>query len=155
MSDSLQPHRLQYTRLPCLSLFVCQSLLKFTFIELMILSNHIILCCTLLSCLQFFPTSGSFQWVSSLHQVAKVLELFSISPSDEYSGLISIRINQFHLLAFQGILKSLLQHHNSKALILQCSGFFMVRLSHWYMTLGKTINFDDMGLCQQRDVPAF
>ena len=67
------------------------------------------------------------------------MELFSISPSDEYSGLISIRINQFHLLAFQGILKSLLQHHSSKASVLQCSAFFIVQLAHFYMTTGKTI----------------
>ena len=87
--------------------------------------------------------------------MAKVLELFSIRPSDEYSGLISIRINQFHLLAFRGILKSLLQQHNSKASILQCSAFFMVWLSHWYMILGETTNFDYMGLCQQSDVPDF
>ena len=64
---------------------------------------------------------------------------FSISPSNEYSGLISFRIDWFDLLAVQGTLKSLLQHHNSKASILQCSAFFMVQLSHPYMTTGKTI----------------
>ena len=64
---------------------------------------------------------------------------FSISPSSEYSGLISFRIDWFDLLAVQGTLKSLLQHHSSKASILSCSAFFMVQLSHWYMTTGKTI----------------
>ena len=82
---------------------------------------------------------GLLQWVSSLHQVAKVLELrFSISPSNEYSVLISFRIDWLDLLAVQGTLKSLYHHHNSKALILQHSTFFMVQLSHLYMTAGKT-----------------
>ena len=83
---------------------------------------------------------GLFLSVSSSHQVAKVLEVqLSISPSNEYSGLISFRINWFDLCAVQGTLKSLLQHHSSKASILQCSAFFMVQLSHPYMTTGKTI----------------
>ena len=86
---------------------------------------------------------GLFQWVSSLHQVAKVLEFFSfsISPSNEYSGLISFRMDWLDLLAVQGILKSLLQHHSSKASIHWCSAFFMVLLSHPYMTTGKTSSF--------------
>ena len=76
------------------------------------------------SCLQSFPASGSFQWVSSLHQVAKVLEFsFSISPSNEYSGLTSFRIDWLDLLAVHGTLKSLLQQHSSKASILWCSAF--------------------------------
>ena len=75
-----------------------------------------------------------------MHPVAKVLEFsFSISPSNEYSGLISFRIDWFDPLAFQGTLKSLLQHHSLKASILQFSAFFMVQLSHLYMTTGKTI----------------
>ena len=83
---------------------------------------------------------GLYKWVSSLHQVAKVLELhFRISPSNEYSGLISIRIDWQDLLAVQGTLKCLLQHHSSKTSILQHSAFFMVQLSHPYMTTGKTI----------------
>ena len=83
---------------------------------------------------------GLFQWVGSLHQVAKVLELqLSISPSNEYSGLISFRIDWSDLLAVQGVLMSLLQHHSSKASILRHSAFFMVQLSHLYMTTGKTI----------------
>ena len=82
---------------------------------------------------------GLFQGVHSSHQVAKVLEFsFSISPSNEYSGLISFRMDWLDLLAVQRTLKSLLQHHNSKASILQCSGFFIVQLSHLYMTTGKT-----------------
>ena len=83
---------------------------------------------------------GLFQWVSSSQQVAKVLELqFSISPSNEYSGLISFRIHWLDLLAVQGTLKSLLQYHSSKASVLWCSAFFIVQLSHPYMTNGKTI----------------
>ena len=85
---------------------------------------------------------GLFQWVSSLHQMAKVLMQsfsFSISNSNEYSGLISFRTNWLDLLAVQGTLKTLLQHHSSKASILQCSTFFIVQPSHWYLTTGKTI----------------
>ena len=83
---------------------------------------------------------GLFQWVSSSHQVAKILEFqLYISPSNEYSGLISFRIDWFDLLAVQGTLKTLLQHHGSKASILQHSAFFTVQLSHPYMTTGKPI----------------
>ena len=81
-----------------------------------------------------------FQWVGSLHQMAKVLKFsFSISPSNEYSELISFRINWFDLLAIQGTLKSLLQHHSSKASIFYHSAFLMVQVSHPYMNTGKTI----------------
>ena len=83
---------------------------------------------------------GLFQWVCSSHQVAKVLELqLLISPSNEYSGLISFRMDWLDLLVVQGTLKSLLQHHSLKASILCCSAFFMVQLSHPYMTNGKAI----------------
>ena len=83
---------------------------------------------------------GLFQWVSSSHQMAKVLEFqLSISPSNEHSGLISFRMDWLDLLAVQGTLKNLLQHHSSKASILQCSAFFTVQLLHSYMTTGKTI----------------
>ena len=83
---------------------------------------------------------GLLYWVSSANQVAKVLELqFSISPSSEYSGPISFRMDWFDLLAVQRTLKSLLQHHSSKASILRHSAFFMVQLSHPHMTTGKTI----------------
>ena len=81
---------------------------------------------------------GLFQWVSSSHQVAKVLE-FQLQPSNEYSGLISFRMNWLDLLAVQGTLKSLLQHHSSKASILWCSAFFTVQLLHHYIITGKTI----------------
>ena len=89
-------------------------------------------------CPQSFPASASFPWVSSSHQVAKALECrFSISPSNEYSGIISFMIDWFDLLAFQGTLKSLFQHHSLKASVLQRSAFFMVQLSHPYVTTGK------------------
>ena len=82
---------------------------------------------------------GLFKWVSSSHQVAQVLEFcFNISPSNEYSGLISFRMDWLDLLAVQGTLKCLLQHHSSKASILQHSAFFIVQLSHPYTTTGKT-----------------
>ena len=89
---------------------------------------------------------GLFRWVNSSHQVAKAtwvwVELsfsFSISPSNEYSGLVSFRMDWLDLFAVQGTLKSLLQHHSSKAPILWCSAFFIVQLSHLYMTTEKTI----------------
>ena len=80
---------------------------------------------------------------------------FSISPSNEYSGLISFRIDWFDLLAVEGTLKSLLRHHSSKASIVQCSAFFMVQLSHPYTTTGKTIALKYTDLSQQSDVSAF
>ena len=83
---------------------------------------------------------GLFQWVSSSHHVPQILSFsFSISPSNEYSGLIAFRIDWFDLHVVKGTLKSLLQHHNSKASILCHSTFFMVQLSYLYMTTGKTI----------------
>ena len=81
---------------------------------------------------------GLFKWVSSSHQVARSFG-FNISPSNEHLGLISFRMDWLDLLAVQGTLKSLLQHHSSKASILQHSAFFIVQLSHPYMTTGKTI----------------
>ena len=103
-------------------------------------SNHLILCRPLLSRLQYFPASGSSN-ESGLHiRSPKYWNFsFSISPSNEYSGLISFRIDWSDLLAVQGTLKSLLQHYNSKASILQHSAFFIVQLSHSYMTTGKII----------------
>ena len=83
---------------------------------------------------------GLFKWVSSSHQVAKYWSFsFSISPSNKYSGLISFRMDWLDLLVVQGTLKSLLQHHSSKTSILQCLAFFIVQLSHPYMTTGKNI----------------
>ena len=85
---------------------------------------------------------GLFQWVSSIHQVAKVLNFsFNISPSNEYSGLISFRMDWFDLFAVQGTLKNLIQNHSSKAATLQRLAFCMVQLSHPYTTTGKTIAF--------------
>ena len=90
--------------------------------------------------LNLSQNQGLFQWVSSSHQVAKNWSIcFSISPSNEYSELISFRIDWFNLIAIQGTLESFLQHRNSKASILWYSPFFMVQISHLYMTTGKTI----------------
>ena len=104
-------------------------------------SNHFILCRPLLFLLSILPSTRVFFNKSVLHSWwPKYWSLsFSISPSNEYSGLISFRIDRFDLLAVQGILKSLLQHHSSKVSILQHSAFIMVQLSHPYMTTGKTI----------------
>ena len=103
-------------------------------------SNHLSLCHPLLLPLMF-PSIGFFSNESALHfRRPKYCSFsFSISPSNEYSGLISFRIDWLDLPAVQGTLRSHLQHYNSKASILQCSAFFMVQLSHPYMTTGKTI----------------
>ena len=116
------------------------SMLKLLSIKLVMPSNHLILCCPLLLP-SIFPRIRLFSNGSVLPmRWPKYWNFnFSISPSSEYSGLISFRMNWFDLLAVQGTLNSLLQHHSSKASILQCSAFFMVQLSHSYMTTGKTI----------------
>ena len=110
-------------------------------IELVLPSNHLILYHPLLLLPSIFPSIRNFSKESVLHvRWPKYWSFsFSISPSNEYSGLISFRIDWWDLLAVQGTLKSLLQHHSSKASILQRSAFFMVQLSHPYMTTGKTI----------------
>ena len=107
------------------------------------LSNHLILCHPLLLLPSIFPSIRVFSNEPTLRiRWPKYWSFsFSISPSNEYSGLISFRIDRLDLLAIQVILKSLLQHHNSKASILRCSAFFTVQLSHPYMTTGKTIAF--------------
>ena len=112
-------------------------LLKFTSIESVMLSNH--LCCPLLLPLSIFSRIKVFSNESALHcKWPKYWSFsFNFSPSNEYSGFISFRIDWFDLLSVQGTLKSLLQHHNSKALVLQCSAFFMVQLSHPYITIEK------------------
>ena len=104
-------------------------------------SNHLILCCPLFLLPSIFPSIRVFSNESVLCIMwPKYWSFsFSISPSNEYSGLISFRIDWFRLLAIQGTLKSLLQHHSSKASILQHSAFFMVQLLHPYLTIGKTI----------------
>ena len=111
------------------------------FIVLVMPSNHLILCHPLLLLPSIFPSIRVFSNDSVLRiKWPKYWSFsFSISPSKEYSGLISSRIDSFDLLAVQGTLKSLLQHHTSKASILQHSAFFIVQLSHPYMTTGKTI----------------
>ena len=135
VSDSLQPHESQHARPPCPSPSpgvhshsrpsspwchptISSSVTPFS------------------SCPQSFPASGSFPMLALLISWPKYWS-FGISPSNEYSGLISFRIDWFNLLAVQGTLKSLLQHHSAKASILWHSAFFMVHLSHPYMTAGK------------------
>jgi len=111
-------------------------------IKLVMSSNHLILCHPLLLPPSIFPSIRVFSNESVLRiKWPKYWSLsFSISPSNEYSGLISFRMDWLDLLAVQGALKSLLQHHCSKASILWCSAFFIIQLSHPYMTIGKTIS---------------
>ena len=110
-------------------------------IESMMPSNHLILCHSLLLPPSIFLSIRVFSDESALHiRWPKYWSFsFSISPSNEYSGLISFRMDWLYFLAVQGTLKSLLQHHSSKLSILQCSAFFIVQLSHPYMPTGKTI----------------
>ena len=124
------------------SLFITSwSLLKLVSIELVMPSNNFILCCPLLLLPSIFPSIRVFSNESVLRiRWPKYWNFsFSISPSNEYSGLISFRMDWLDLLAVQGTLKSLLQHHSSKASILRCSAFYIVQLSHPYVTTGKTI----------------
>ena len=118
-----------------------RSLLKLKSIELVMPSNHRILCHPLLLLPSIFPSIRVFSDESILCiRWPKYWSFsFSISPSNEYSGLISFRIDWLDLFLVQGTLKSLLQHHSSKASVLRCSAFFIVQLSHPYMTTGKTI----------------
>ena len=124
-----------------LSITNSQSLLKLMSIESVMPSNHLILCCPLLHPPSIFPNIRVFSNESALRiRWPKYWSFsFSISPSNEHLGLISFRMDLLDLLAVQGTLKSLLQHHSSKASVLRRSGFFMVQLSHPYMTTGKTI----------------
>ena len=138
MSNSLWPHGMKHARLPC------------SWLSPKVFSNSYPLsqwCCLTISssaapfsfAFNLSQHQGLFQWVGSWHQGPKYWGFsFSISPSSEYSALIFFRLDWFNL-AVQGTLKSLLQHHSLKASILQCSAFFMVQLSHPYMTIGKTI----------------
>ena len=125
-----------------LSITNSQSLFRLMSIESVMLSNSLILCHPLLLLPSIFPSIRVFSNESVLLiRWPKYWNFsFSISPSNEYLGLISFRIDLLDLLAVQGTLKSLLQHHSSKASILQCPAFFMVQLSHPYMTSGKTID---------------
>ena len=137
ISDSATPWTAAHQA--SLSLTISLSLPKFMSIELVMPSNHLILCRPLLP--SIFPSIRVFSNESARHiRWPKYWSFsFSISPSSEYSGLISFRMDWLDLLAVQGTLKSLLQHHNSKASILWCSAFFMVQFSHPYVTTGKTI----------------
>ena len=118
-----------------------RNLLKLMSIELVMPSNHLVLCHSLLLPPSIFPRIMVFSNESALHiRWPKYWSFtFSINPSNEYSGLISFSIDCFDLLAVQETLKSLLQHHSSKSSVLWCSAFFMVQLSHPFMTTGKTI----------------
>ena len=139
MSDSLRPHGLQHARLPCPSLTpraylnLCPSS---QWCHPTISSSVIPFC----FCLQSFPASGSFPMSQLFTSGGQSIGFsFNISPSNEYSWVISFRMDWLDLLAVQGTLKSLLQNHSSKASILQCLAFFIVQFSHPYMTTGKTI----------------
>ena len=118
-----------------------QSLLKLMSIESVIPSNHLILCYPLLFLHSIIPSNKVFSKESVLHIRWTKYWNFScsISPSNEHPGLISFRMDWLDLLAVQGTLKSLLQHHNSKTSILLCTAFFRIQLSHPYLTTGKTI----------------
>ena len=133
---------LQHTRLPCPSLSpgACSNSCPLNQWTIGEPSNHLTLCCPLLLS-SIFPSIMVFsnESVLSIRWPKYWSFSFCISPSNEYSGLISFRIDWFALLVVQGTLKSLLQHHSSKASTLQCSAFFIVQLAHPYMTTGKTI----------------
>ena len=122
-----------------LSFTISRSLLKLVSIESVMPSNHLIICPTFLLWTSISPSIRVFSNESALRIRWPKYWSFSISSSNEYSGLISFRMDWLDLLAVQGTLKSLLQHHSSKASILQCSAFFTVQLSHTYTTTGKTI----------------
>ena len=138
MFNSLQTHGLQHTRLPCPlpspracsnscpSSLWCYPATSFSVVPFS-------------SCLQSFPASGSFLISQLFTSGGPKYWSFSISPSNEYSALISFRMNWLDLLAVQGALKSLLQHHSSRASIVQHSAFFIVQFSYPYMTTGKTV----------------
>ena len=139
MSESLWPHGLKHTGFP-----VHHQLQEFTqtlSIESVMPSNHLILCGPLLPLPSIFPSIRVFSNESALLiKWPKYWSFrFSISPSNECSGLISFRMDLLDLLAVQGTLKCLLQHHSSKASVLRCSASFIVQLSQPYMTTGKTI----------------
>ena len=139
------------------SFTISQSLLKLKSIESVMPSNHLILCHPLLFPTSIFPSIRVFSSESVLPiRWPKYWSFsFSISPSNEYSGLIPFRIDRIDLLAVQGTLKSLLQHHNSKASILRHSAFFTIQLSHPYVTTGKTIALTIQTFCWQSDVCVF
>ena len=152
MSHSSWPHGLQHTSLLCpsLSLRICSNSR-----ESMMPFSHLILCCSLLLLPSIFPSNRVISHESALCIRWPKYWRFIFNPFSEYSGLISFRIDWFDLLAVQGILKNLLQHHNLKASVLQCSAFFMVWLSHLYMTTGKNIVLTIWTFVSKNDVSAF
>ena len=129
-----------------LSFIISWSLLKLMSIESVMPSNSLILCCILLLLPSIFPSIRVFTNESALHIMWPKYWIFNISPSNEYSELISFRIDRFDLLAFQGTLKSLLQHHNSKASGLLYSPTLTSIHNYW-----KKHSFDYMDLCEQSD----
>ena len=143
MSYSLQPHGLQYARPPCPSPTprVYSNSCPFSRWFHPTISSSVV---PFSSCLQYFPTLVfSNESVLCIRWPKYWSFSFNVSPSYEYSGLISLKMDWMDLLAVQGTLKSLLQHHSSKASILQCSAFFTVQLSHPYMTTEQTIALID------------
>ena len=139
ISDYLRPHGLQQAK-ASLSFTISQSLLKLRSIELLMPPNQLVLCHPLLLPLIFPSIRIFFNELALPIRWPKYKSfIFSISLSNEYSGLVSCRIDWLDLFALQGILKNLLQHHSSKASVLWCSAFFIVQLSHPYMTTGKVI----------------
>ena len=139
MSDYLRPHELQHARPPCPS---PSPRVHSNSIELVMPSSYLILCLLLLLLPPIPPSIRVFSNESTLHMRWPKYWSFSLSiiPSKEHPGLISSKMDWLDLLAVQGTLRSLLQHHNSKASILRRSAFFTVQLSHPYMTTGKTID---------------
>ena len=152
MSDSLWPHGLQHARLP--SFTISLSLLKLLSIKSVMPSNYLILCSPILLLPSVFPSIRVFSSESMCRiRRPKYWSFnFTISPSKEYSGLISFRVDCFDLLAVPGTLKSLLQHRSLKASILWCLALFMVQLSHEYR---KNNSFDYTDICQQNNVSLF
>ena len=139
-----------------LSITSSQSLLKLMSIESVMPSSHLILCRSLLLQPSIFPSIGVFSYETVLHiRWPKYWRFsFSISPSNEYSGLISFRMDWLDLIAVQRTLKSL-QHHSSKLSIPWCEAFFIVQLSHPYMTTGKNITLTRQTFCWQSNASAF
>ena len=152
VSDTQTPWTV--ARQASLSITNSRSLLKLMSIESVMASNHLILFHPLLLLPSIFPSIRVFSDESAVHiRWPKYWSFrFSISPSNEYSGLISFRMDWLDLLAIQGTLKSFLQHHSSKASIFQCSALLMVQLSHDYW---KNHSLDYTDLCQQSNVSAF
>ena len=143
--------------MPGLSITNCWNSLTLMSNESVMPSNHFIHCCYLLLLPSIFTNIRIFSndSVLRIRQPKYWSFSFSISPSNEYSGLISFRMDWLDLLAVQGTLKSLLQYPSSKASILRRSAFFIVQLSHPYLTTGKNHRFDQMDLCWQSNILAF